>query len=117
MSSTMTLEELYAEYSEASPSGDRRLIGSFIYGRVRALVERYLRRRDPRSYAQCAHDYRDSLDDVCHDFALEVLIGERQIDYIMSVAATIDDFDRLVQFQLRRFLARTRNRTVVDAIH
>lgn len=112
----MTVEELLEEYSEALPGGMKRLVGNKIYSRVRSLTQRYLRKRDPRSYAHGAYDYRDALDDVSHDFVLDVLIGERQIDYIMSVATTIDDFDRLVQYQLRRFLARTRNRTVIDAI-
>jgi hypothetical protein len=45
---------------------------------------------------------------------MDVLIGEGQLAYIFDTALTIDDFDRILQFQARRYLARTRVRTVVD---
>ena len=82
--------------------------------RVKQLAERILKRRDPRVYAQESYDYRDGLDDVVNEFILTVLIKERQLDYIFGVAVHIDDFDRLITHHLRRFLARTRLRTVVD---
>lgn len=90
------------------------LIGDEIYARVQLLAERLLRRRDPTVYARGAHDYRDALGDVVNDFVLAVLIEERQIDYVMSTAADLDSFDRLLGRQLRRYLARTRVRTVID---
>lgn len=90
------------------------LVGELIYSRVRLLAGRLLQRRDPTVYARGAHDYRDALDDVVNDFVLDVLIGERQIDYVMVTAGDLDGFDRLVRRQVRRYLARTRTRTVVD---
>lgn len=103
----MILQDLQEEY-------ERDLVGSLIYERTRNLIDRFLRHRDPRIYAGGAYDYRDSIEDVLNDFVLEVLIGERQIDYVMSVAEDLADYDRLVQRHIRRYLARTRNRTVVD---
>lgn len=103
----MTLTELRDEYLDL-------LVGERIYSRVKQLVDRQLRRRDPRIYARESYDYKDALDDVVNDFVLEVLIKERQIDYILQVATEIDDFDRLISHHIRRFLARTRVRTVVD---
>ena len=103
----MKLSDLQKEFSEA-------LIGERIYSRVNSLVEGMLRRRDPTIYARGAHDYRDALADVTQDFILDVLIGERQIDYVMSVSPDIESFDRLVTRQIRRYLARTRARTVID---
>lgn len=103
----MTLAELLAEHRDA-------FVGEQIYERVRQLTERILRRRDPRVYAQGSHDYRDALDDVVNEFVLSVLIKERQLDYIFEVATQIEDFDRLINHHVRRFLARTRLRTVVD---
>lgn len=103
----MTFEEMAAEYRES-------LVGQRIYRRVREATERLLRKRDPRTYAQGSHDYRDALDDVVNDFILAVLIKERQLDYIFEVATQLEDFDRLVNHHIRRFLARTRLRTVVD---
>jgi hypothetical protein len=103
----VTLVELEGEYRT-------ELIGELIYARVRLLTARLLRRRDPRVYARGAHNYQDALDDVLNDFIIDVLIGERQIDYVMLTATDLDDFDRIVRRQLRRYLARTRTRTVVD---
>lgn len=103
----MTFEEYADEYRA-------ELIGELIYSRVRLLAGRLLRRRDPTVYARGAHDYRDALDDVVNDFVLDVLISERQIDYVMVTASDLDGFDRLVRRQVRRYLARTRTRTVVD---
>lgn len=92
----------------------RDLVGELIYARVRLLTDQLLRRRDPVVYARGAHDYRDALGDVVNDFVVDVLIGERQVDYVMAAAHGLDDFDRLVRRQIRRYLARTRMRTVVD---
>jgi hypothetical protein len=90
------------------------LIGVLIYERVSSLTRRYLRRRDPRVYARGAHDYRDGFEDVLNDFVADVLIRERQIDYVMATATDLDSFDALVSRQLRRYLARTRARTEID---
>lgn len=103
----MTFDDFAREHS-------RNLVGDLIYARVRHLTDGLLRRRDPVVYARGAHDYRDALEDVLNDFVVDVLIGERQVDYVMATARDLDDFDRLVRRQLRRYLARTRVRTVVD---
>lgn len=103
----MTFARLRREY-------DDELIGEAIYARVASLARDYLRRRDPRVYARGSHDYRDGLEDVLNDFVMDVLIRERQIDYIMSTAVDLNDFDALMNRHLRRYIARTRVRTVID---
>lgn len=103
----MTFGDLQAEY-------ERELIGTLIYERVVELTRRYLRRRDPRIYARGSHDHRDGLEDVVNDFIVDVLIGERQIDYIMATATDLDSFEALTNRQARRYIARTRARTVID---
>src|SRR5262249_39412435 len=103
----MTFDQLTAEFHS-------ELVGGLIYERVRELVDRLLRHRDPTIYARGAHDYRDGLEDVLNDFVIDVLIGERQIDYVMITVDDLDGFDKLIQRQLRRYLARTRTRTVID---
>jgi hypothetical protein len=103
----MIFDDFQREYA-------RDLVGELIYARVRLLADRLLRRRDPLVYARGAHNHRDALGDVVNDFVVDVLIGERQVDYVMATARHLDDFDRLVRRQLRRYLARTRMRTVVD---
>ena len=101
------LEQLRAEYVE-------RTMGPRITERVRNLLEAMLRRRDPMIYARGARDYRDGLDDVLQDFTIDVLLHEGQLAYIFDNAADVNAFDRLINRQLRRYLARTRERSIVD---
>lgn len=102
----MTFEDLHAEYLD-------RTIGDQILSRVRSLLDQQLRRRDPMIYARGARDYRDGLEDVLHDFVIDVLL-KGQLAYIFDTAQSVDEFDRLTNFQLRRYLAHTRQRTIVD---
>jgi hypothetical protein len=103
----VTFAELRQEYQA-------ELIGERIYARVRDLISRAMQRRDPAIYGHGSRDRTDAADEVLQDFVLDVLIRERQIDYIMTVSSGLDDFDRLVSRHIRRYLARTRQRTVID---
>lgn len=100
------LDELHAEYLA-------EFIGKSIYRRITKIVKSLLSKRDPYIYARGSSSAEGSSDAI-QDFVLEVLISEGQIDYVFTVAKSIGDFDRLVRFQARRYLARTRVRTVVD---
>ena len=100
-------EELRAEYLAET-------MGSRITERVRSLLEAMLRKRDPVIYARGARDYRDALDDVLHDFTIDVLLHEGQLSYAFDNAADVNGFDRIINRQLRRYLARTHERSIVD---
>ena len=102
----MTFEDLRTEH-RAQTMGPR------IMKRVRGLVGQKLRHRDPQIYARGAYDYRDGLDDVLNDFTIDVLLGEGQLAYCMG-ASSVNEFDRRVNHQLNRYLARTRQRTIID---
>src|SRR4051812_40708446 len=101
------LEELRREHRQLT-------IGPLILERVRRMVEGQLRRRDPMIYANNSRDYRDGLDDVLHDFVIKVLLQAGQLAYVLKVASTIDDFDAITNYQLRRYLARSRERNIID---
>jgi hypothetical protein len=88
-------------------------IGERIYKRVCALVNRLLSRRNPETYMRNFHG-PEARADVIQDFFTEVLIGEGQLAFVFGAVDDIDGFDRLIQFQARRYLAKTRVRTVVD---
>jgi hypothetical protein len=93
---------------------EAELIGERIYARVHDLVSRAMRHRDPAIYGHGSPDRIDAVDEVLQDFVLDVLIRERQIDYIMTVSSGLEDFDRLMTRHVRRYLARTRKRTLID---
>jgi len=89
-------------------------MGPLITERVQGLLDAMLRSRDPRIYARGAQDYRDGLDDVLHEFTIDVLLHEGQLGYALDTAADEHGFDRIINRQLRRYLARTRERSIVD---
>lgn len=105
----MTLDDLRREYLATT-------CGRLIHERVHSIVESYLKKRDPGIYARGASDYRDSIDDVVQEFILDVLLREQQLAYVFDVSVALDDFDRLMNRQAKRYLARTRERTIVDTL-
>jgi len=102
-------EELRAEY-------ESEVIGQLLYARITSIVRRLLERRDPRVYAQGAHSSDDALGDVTNAFIIADMINpsDPQIRYVMDVADSVEDIDRLIFRLAKRFLARTRVRTVVS---
>jgi len=102
----MTLEEARAEY-------ERETIGPLIHGELVTLVRRTVRRYDPRVYAGVA-DWSDGIDDLVQEVVVERLLREGQLAYAMTVAVDDAHWRRLMVRQIRRSLARRRERTVVD---
>jgi hypothetical protein len=90
-----------------------KFVGDLIYKRVSVLVNRLLSRRNPETYMGNFHG-SDARADVVQGFFTDVLIEESQLVYVFGAVDDIDGFDRLIQFQARRYLAKTRVRTVVD---
>ncbi len=76
---------------------------------VRSVTPRY----DPTIYAGAA-SWEGAEEDVVQGVVTDLLLGEGQLDYMMATALTIDDVRNLLRFQIRRYLARNRRRTVVD---
>lgn len=105
----MSFEALAAEY-------EARTVGPLILERVQTIISNLLRKRDPTIYARGAHDWREGLDEVVHEFFEQLLFSgtTNQLEYIFDTSNSIDDFDRLMTRQARRFVARTRKRTVID---
>ncbi len=103
---TPTLEDLRAEY-------ETNRIGPLILGEVERAVRGIVPRYDPMIYAGSA-SWDDAEEDVVQGVVTDLLLGEGQLDYIMATALTLDDVRNLLRFQVRRYLARNRRRTVVD---
>jgi len=58
--------------------------------------------------------WREGHEDLVQEVVLKVLLEERQLDYLMTTARTINDFRSLLRRQVERRLARRRRRTVID---
>lgn len=106
MNGTTDMDRLRQEYRQSR-------IGPEILAETRRVVHQVVRRFDPEIYGGAA-TWDDAEEDVVQAVVLDLLLAEGQIDYLMATAVRLDDFRNLLRFQVRRYLARTRRRTVVD---
>ena len=102
----MSWPELQREFSAFT-------IGPLILSEVERAVDIATRRHDPLIYGG-ASSWSEARDDLVQDVVAKVLLAERQLDYMMQTAASLDDFRALTFRQVRRLLARRRQRTVID---
>lgn len=102
----MTWAELQSEYRQYR-------IGSGILSEIEQCVAQVVRRYDPDIYAG-ASSWTDGRQDVVQELVATALLGERQLEFIMSTAVSLDDFRRLMKRQVHRTLVRMRRRTVID---
>lgn len=102
----MTWDDIQAEYAAVK-------IGPLILVEARRAMESVTRRYDPNVYGRTAN-WADAIDDVVQQLVVDLLIGDGQLEYMMSVSRGLEDFRALMALQARRLLARTRTRTVVD---
>jgi hypothetical protein len=92
----------------------RERIGRSILAEVERAVDLATRRYDPVVYGGGAPTWAQARDDLIQEVVATVLLAEGQIDYLMQVSNTLDDFRALLFRQTRRLLARRRQRTVID---
>ena len=102
----MTFDDLVAEYRSVG-------IGPLILEEVREVIRAVVRGYDPVVYGQVA-TWDLGLEDLVQEFGLDVLVGQGQLDYAMSVSNDHTHFRRLMARQVRYLLARRRRRTIVD---
>ena len=102
----MSWAELLEEY-------ESERIGPQILDLVRRAAGHVCHRYDPRTYGSSERWDEDSIEDLVQEFVLSFLLGEGQLEYLIS-AGNLDDFNGLLEFQLRRCLSRRRTRSVVD---
>ena len=103
-------------FQELETEHQEQRIGPLIYEIARRSVERLLSGRDLSVYAEVETSVSDAALDVTQSFVERVLLGEGQIDYIFTVARDEGAVERLIRHHARRYLARTRKRTVIDNI-
>src|SRR5439155_23995156 len=104
----MTLEELRDEYRTER-------VGAKIVAEVSSAVHDICRRYDPQVYGRSA-SWDDAEEDLVQSVVLELLLEEGQLDYLMATCVRLEDFEQLLRFQIRRYLARQRRRTIVDNV-
>lgn len=106
MSELVSLEQLREEYRTGR-------IGRLILDEVTRVVLQVVRSYDPQIYGGAA-SWEDAGEDIVQAVVVDLLLGEGQLDYIMATAARMEDWTRLLRFQVKRYLARQRRRSVID---
>lgn len=91
-------------------------IGPLIWALTVELAGMVGRRYRPAKYNQGASWDADSVEELAQETAVELLVGERQIEYIFTVARSTEDVRRLLTRSLKRALWRRRSATVVDRL-
>lgn len=102
------LERLREEYLSQG-------VGPLFLGEVRASAHGIVGRYNAAVYSEVGN-WRHGFEDLVQDVVADSLLRDRQAQYMLVVAVTIDDLRRLLGRQVRRRLARRRTRTVVDNI-
>ena len=85
--------------------------------RMLAEVSRTCRFLAPRYVATVYSEignWRHGLDDLVQDVITNALLRDGQAEYIVDQSLDIDEFRRILAFQVKRVLARRRQRTVID---
>lgn len=88
-------------------------VGPLIVAEVRSVAYDLVPRYNAAVYSEIGN-WRHGLDDLVQDVVADSLLRDRQVEFMLAVAPTIDDFRRLLVRQVRRRLARRRTRTIVD---
>jgi hypothetical protein len=104
----MTLEQLRDEYRTER-------IGLRWLAEVRSVARSVTSSYSPEIYAD-GLSWQSALEDLVQEVVTERLLREGQAAYLIDVAATYDDFRRLLARQIRLTLARQRRRTIVDQL-
>ena len=91
-------------------------IGSRFWNLLLEVARRVARRYPPEVYNNGEQWSMEAIHDLAQDVALERLIGENQLAYVLDLATEIDSLSRLLAFQVRRVLSHRRAITVVDRL-
>lgn len=91
-------------------------IGALFWDLLVEVCGRIARRYPPESYNHGESWSEEAFRDLALEVALERLIGENQLEYVLSIATDEDSLGRLLAFQARRVLSHRRATTVVDRL-
>lgn len=95
---------------------ERDGIGPLFWDLLVEVCGRIARRYPPESYNHGESWSAEAFRDLAQEVTLERLIGENQLEYVLSLATDEDSLGRLLAFQARRVLSHRRATTVVDRL-
>ncbi|MFC7500529.1 hypothetical protein [Nocardioides sp. GCM10030258] len=102
-----TWEDLQHEYETDT-------IGHLWIDEVERIVRRIADKYPPAVYSETGNWDEAALENLTQDVVVTQLLEEGQLDYIMTVATSIDRARALLTHTVKRTLGRSRRRTVID---
>lgn len=103
-------------YQDLLEECNRDGIGPRFWDLLVAVASRIARRYPPEVYNNDEQWSVESFHDLALDVALNRLIHENQLEYVLSLATDEDSLSRLLAFQVQRVLNHRRPKTVVDRL-
>lgn len=91
----------------------QRGVGPLMMDEVREIAYLLVPKYNAAVYSEIGN-WRHGFDDLVQDVVADSLLGEQQAAYLIETSKSIDEFRRLLTFQVKRRLARRRTRTVID---
>lgn len=91
-------------------------IGPLFWELLLAVCGRVARKYPPAHYNNSEAWSEESIRDLAQDVALQRLLSESQLEYVLDLATDEDSLARLLAFQVRRVLSHRRSTTVVDRL-
>ena len=91
-------------------------IGTLFWDLLLDVAARIARPYPPEAYNDGQPWSEEAVRNLAQDVALERLIGENQLEYVLELATDTDSLSRLLAFQVRRVLSHRRAITVVDRL-
>lgn len=103
-------------YDELRRQCRREGIGPLFWELLLAVCSRVARKYPPAHYNNSEAWSEESIRDLAQDVALQRLLSESQLEYVLDLATDEDSLARLLAFQVRRVLSHRRSTTVVDRL-
>ena len=112
----MTAPDPHTSFGDLRREHEAVTIGPLLWALTVELAGIVGRRYRPAAYNRGAAWDDASVEELAQETAVELLVGERQIDYIFNVADSTEDVRRLLVRNVKRALWRRRSTTVTDRL-
>lgn len=112
----MTPQDPHTSFGDLRREYEAETIGPLMWSLAVELAGMVGRRYRPGEYNWGAPWDEASIEELAQQTAVDLLIGEGQIDYIFTVADSTEDVRRLLTRSVKRALWRRRSLTVVDRL-
>ena len=112
----MTSQDPHISFGDLRREYEAATIGPLMWSLIVEVAGMVGRRYRPGEYNRGAAWDEASIEELAQQTAVDLLIGEGQINYIFTVADSTEDVRRLLTRNVKRALWRRRSSTVVDRL-